>query len=136
MPRYILAGRELPKKKLKAPCIFCGDLIKHVNEGGDGWMLGAVVDGKTKYFLYCNEHCQARRVAENDNEIIWRCGCESDYIESVGELCQGCRRKRDDALPWNDDELSEEDYAWAVTNQPIGPIRQREAKKNKKKVVG
>jgi hypothetical protein len=104
MPKYILAGRNIPDVKTKAqgvpdaPCIFCGTSLKHFNDGGVGWLLGAVVDGKRQFFLYCDQPpCSAVDYSE-----IWRCGCESDYVENVGERCHMCFHRREARLLYDD----------------------------------
>ncbi len=55
---YTLAGREIPglaacdqSELPPAPCIFCARLIQHVNDGGSGWLLGAVVNGESRAYL-------------------------------------------------------------------------------------
>ena len=85
--------RELPK----APCIFCGETISHFNDGGVGWCLGAIVDGQSRSYLYCDQPPCVK--AQEFCWEIWRCGCIPDYVESVGEFCNSCRRPRRDALP-------------------------------------
>lgn len=100
---YILKGRELPKgtgDDAIAPCIFCGTSIRHVNGGGTGCYLSAVVDGKAQYFVYCNDPpCPQIQADYKHEKSIWRCGCETDYVENVGETCAACGRARRDAVP-------------------------------------
>lgn len=111
---YTLLGRDIQaaterlsqeERRTRAipsvPCIFCGEIISHLNDGGVGWCLGAMVDGKELSYLYCNQPpCEA---AEKFEHLIWRCGCECDYVEMVGEFCTSCHRPRRDALPWEFD---------------------------------
>lgn len=94
---YALAGREIPDGPAPddlevhpAPCIFCGRLLRHVNDGGDGWILNAVSEGVARRYMYCNEG----PCSEASAPWIWRCGCVRDYIENVGDQCGGCRRHR------------------------------------------
>lgn len=96
---YVLEGREVPETPPdrcvgQAPCIFCDKLIGHLNDdGGTGWLLGALVGGEPKWYLYCN----ALPCADSDD--IWRCGCEPDFVENVGERCHCCLCHREDAVP-------------------------------------
>ena len=98
---YTLEGREMgdasPDDVSRAPCIFCGEVIWHFNEGGVGWILGAVIDGVSKFFLYCDQPMCAE--GQKNKGEIWRCYCYDGlaYVESVGETCQCCRRTRDNA---------------------------------------
>jgi hypothetical protein len=62
-----LTGRETPTlaagdehEVQPAPCIFCGETIAHVNDSGKGWMLGAIVDGEARTYLYCTSGPCAR----------------------------------------------------------------------------
>jgi hypothetical protein len=98
---YTLAGRAIPeqasegKEVAAAPCIFCGKLIEHVNDGGPGWILSAVVDGQARRYLYCDvPPCDKVHYDE-----IWRCGCVADYVENIGDQCGACWRRRADAVP-------------------------------------
>lgn len=48
---YTLKGRALPDHvddTTSTPCIFCGTSIRHVNEGGTGCYLSAVVEGQAR----------------------------------------------------------------------------------------
>jgi hypothetical protein len=101
---YTLAGREIPDRatcnsaeRPPAPCLYCGRTIQHVNDGGIGWLLGAVVDGESRNYLYCNQGPCARASAP----WIWRCGCSGHYVENVGDRCHHCRRPRHDAEPYD-----------------------------------
>ena len=101
---YTLAGREIPglaacdqSELPPAPCIFCARLIQHVNDGGSGWLLGAVVDGESRAYLRCNEGPCSRVSAP----WIWRCGCVANYVENVGDRCHQCRRLRSEAEPYD-----------------------------------
>ena len=89
-------GQDLPA----APCIFCGETITHFNDGGRGWLLGAVVRGKKKLFLYCDQPiCAAGKKDVKAGNSIWRCGCVADYVENVGPRCHMCQRLRRDRRP-------------------------------------
>jgi len=92
------------------PCIFCGTPLVHVNDGGDGWILGAVTAaGTVDYFFYCNSYCAPLAGADAElhiqidtpekDRILFRCGCSPDYVESVGSCCHECRASRDDLVP-------------------------------------
>jgi hypothetical protein len=101
---YVLAGRQIPDRPVPdslavhpAPCIFCGKPIEHVNDGGIGWLLGALVDGESRTYLYCNTGPCARASAP----WIWRCGCIPDYVENLGGHCHACRRPRHEAVPYD-----------------------------------
>lgn len=99
---YTLEGREIPDAAPgddvgRAPCIFCGRVIGHWNDGSVGWILGAIVDGKPKNFLYCDQPPCPKALEEGDKDI-WRCGCEYDYVENVGDECHMCRRSCADAV--------------------------------------
>jgi hypothetical protein len=94
---YVLAGREILDRPAPdglevhpASCIFCGRVVRHVNDGGNGWILNAVTDGVARRYMYCMEG----PCAEASAPWIWKCGCESDYIENVGDRCGGCGRHR------------------------------------------
>ena len=57
-PPYTLAGRSITGRVTAAgdevpaaPCLFCGTTIRHVNDGGVGWLLGAVIAGRAEQFL-------------------------------------------------------------------------------------
>lgn len=95
---YILKGRALPDHvddTTSTPCIFCGTSIRHVNEGGTGCYLSAVVDGQARLFAYCNEPpCPQREADEKYERSVWRCACVADYVENVGETCGNCGRAR------------------------------------------
>jgi hypothetical protein len=100
---YVLAGREIPDDQSPdgmevraAPCIFCGRVLHHVNDGGDGLILNAVADGVARRYLHCSEG----PCSEASAPWIWRCGCASHYIENVGDHCGGCRRHRRWAWPY------------------------------------
>ena len=101
---YTLAGREIPELPIcgnseahPALCVFCGAMIEHDNDGGMGWLLGALVDGETRTYLRCNEGSCAAASAP----WIWRCGCIPDYVENVGDHCHACRRPRHEAQPYD-----------------------------------
>ena len=72
-------GREIPMSRphdqsgnsRRPPCVFCGRPIRHVNDGGTGWLLGAVVAGESRTYLYCHDGPCSRSSAT----WIWRCGC-------------------------------------------------------------
>lgn len=84
---YTLRGRALPDDPsiLEAPCIFCGELTKHINDGGNAWAVAGRLDGKRRMFLYHNRDCTLSR-----GHSIWRCRCEDDYVENVGLYCLYC----------------------------------------------
>jgi hypothetical protein len=55
---YVLAGREIPEgpapdglKVYPAPCIFCGTPLHHVDDGGNGSTVEAVVDGLSHRYM-------------------------------------------------------------------------------------
>jgi hypothetical protein len=103
---YTLAGRSISGRVPEAgdevpaaPCLFCGATVKHVNDGGVGWLLGAVVDGRSEQFLYCDQPpCAARQAAGPD--VIWRCCCTggASYVENVSAVCHACGRRRRGAV--------------------------------------
>jgi hypothetical protein len=101
---YVLAGRRIPdgpdapeREVPPAPCLFCGTVIEQVNDGGIGRVLGAVVDGESRTYLYRN----AGPCATTSAPWIWRCGCVPDYAENVGGHCHACRRPRHKAEPYD-----------------------------------
>ena len=104
---YVLDGREVPERCEgrnvgEAPCIFCGRTIGHYNDEMDncvGWLLGAVVNGESKEFLYCDQPPCVEVKVHGYGKAIWRCGCVSDYVENVGDICHACRRPRAEAIP-------------------------------------
>lgn len=111
---YTLEGREVPDARPgdevgRAPCIFCGRVIGHWNDVNKdepaeaatnvGWLLGAVVDGMSKEYLYCDQPPCEEVKAHGYGKEIWRCGCVPDYVENVGDLCHACRRPRAEAVP-------------------------------------
>jgi hypothetical protein len=94
---YVLAGRAIPDGPAPdglevhpARCIFCGTLLRHVNDGGDGSIVNAVIGGIARRYMRCNE----RPCSLTSEPWIWRCGCTSHYIENVGDHCGGCERHR------------------------------------------
>ena len=100
---YVLAAREIPAgqppdgmEAHPARCIFCSRVLHHVNDGGDGMIVNAVVDGVARQYLHCNEG----PCSEASASWIWRCGCATDYIENVGDYCGACRRHRRLARPF------------------------------------
>jgi hypothetical protein len=99
-----LASREIPglaahdqSEVPPLPCIFCGEMIRHANDGGTGWLLGAVVDGEPRNYMYCNDGPCGRASAP----WIWRCGCAGDYVENVDDRCHCGRRPRSEAEPYD-----------------------------------
>jgi len=91
---YVLEGRDVIEREdeVSGPCIFCGKALAHFNDGGDGWLLGAIVDGKVRYFLYCRFFdCTPGMEHE-----IWRCAA-GDYVENVGSHCHDCGCPRSEA---------------------------------------
>ncbi len=94
---YVLIARDIPPgqppKGMEvhpARCIFCARVLRHVNDGGAGLIANGVVDGVARQYLYCNEGpCSVTSAP-----WIWRCGCDGDYVENVGDHCGGCRRHR------------------------------------------
>jgi hypothetical protein len=89
-------GCDLPA----SPCIFCGTIIKHFNDGSPGWSVSAVVDDKPQRYLYCDQPpCAAAKNIAPEDWPIWRCGCVPDYVENVGDRCASCGRSRRDRLP-------------------------------------
>lgn len=114
---YILEGREIPNVEddardvPPAPCIFCGATLEHVNDGGRGWIIGAVkADGSTGMYMHCNEGtcyleswnamAQVKEDTPEKDRIVFRCGCTPDYVESVGERCHECKADRANLVPW------------------------------------
>ncbi len=99
---YILAGRELPAASgdraaiPTAPCVFCGRSIRHFDEGGTGWLLGAVAAGRPAVYLRCLEGPCARA----SDRWIWRCGCSGHHVENLGDRCHACLRPRHEAEPY------------------------------------
>jgi hypothetical protein len=94
---YVLTGREIPHEQAPdglevhpAPCIFCGTLLRHLKDGGDGSIVRAVVDGVAHRYMRCNE----RPCSSASAPWIWRCGCMSQPVENVGEYCGVCGRHR------------------------------------------
>ena len=106
---YTLEGREIKERsEYGAPCIFCGKHIYPVNDGGIGWILGAVgPDANPHWYLYCDVQCdELNRALELEtpntpekDRVIFRCGCESDYVESVGHVCHECEMDREHLTP-------------------------------------
>jgi hypothetical protein len=101
---YTLAGREIPDLAAgdhpevpPAPCAFCGRVIRLLDDGGVGRLLGAVVDGRPRAYLRCGEGPCSRASAP----WIWRCGCVAHYIENVGDHCHHCLRPRHEAEPYD-----------------------------------
>lgn len=75
------------------PCVFCGQPIEHVNEGGVGCVAGAIVGGEKRYYAYCNQPvCDERRRLQDAGAGITTCSCEGpgayDVIE--GYDCPAC----------------------------------------------
>lgn len=104
MALYTVEGRVWAGDGTTAPCIFCGERLQHINDGGKGLCVSAIVDEETKAFLYCHEGwCEARSAAtkaEPPYGPLWRCGCVADFTENVGEFCGGCHRPRPVPVPY------------------------------------
>lgn len=100
---YILAGRELPAASgdraviPTAPCVFCGRPIRHFNDGGTGWLLGAVAVGQPAVYLRCLEGPCVRA----SDRWIWRCGCSGHHVENLGGHCHACLRPRHQSVPYD-----------------------------------
>jgi len=131
---YTLEGRENVGEAEKgyglpaSPCIFCGEVIRHFNDGGVGWCLSALKpDGTQGRYLYCDQpSCAALTQARKDNQpvtvdindvsekdqVVFRCGCVPDYTESVGERCSECRADRDHLVPWDDVPVAMLPISW------------------------
>lgn len=97
-PHYTLAGNQLALyakdayEVPPAPCIFCGKKVKHINDGGHGFLVHALLEGEAQQFLYhASPVCTA--VKQYGREL-WRCGCTPDYIECVGLHCPACDNPR------------------------------------------
>lgn len=43
------------------------------------------------------DHAAARH--DDTAAVARRCGCVSDYVENVGDMCHACRRPRTEAVP-------------------------------------
>jgi hypothetical protein len=93
----MLAGREIPDRPgpedlevHPAPCIFCGRKLRHISDGGDGSIVNAIVDGVARRYFCCSDGPCLLEAAP----WIWRCGCDEDYIENIGDHCGCCRRHR------------------------------------------
>ncbi len=102
-----VTGRPVPDKQdvAAAPCIFCGRVIKHMNDGGKGWLCGSTEEGEPREYLYCDQpQCKSVKVAEKGRIVIWRCGCVADYVENVGDNCHACGCPREKAVPYDTDE--------------------------------
>ncbi|MHB1558032.1 MAG: hypothetical protein ACYC61_11260 [Isosphaeraceae bacterium] len=52
--------------------------------------MNAVVDRTARQYMRCNEG----PCSSVSSPWIWRCGCDSHYIENVGDHCGGCGRHR------------------------------------------
>ena len=109
---YTLEGRSVTGRPVPAgqdvaaaPCIFCGRVIKHMNDGGKGWLCGSVEEGEVREYLYCDQPaCKPVKAAEKNGIVIWRCGCVADYVENVGTHCHACNCPREKAVPYDTDE--------------------------------
>ncbi len=93
-------GDEVPA----APCIFCGVTCKHINDGGTGWIVGAMMARGPEHFLYhgspnCGGYAEDVR-ANPPHGSLWRCGCEADYVENVGAHCHACGKTRHDCAEY------------------------------------
>jgi|6_EtaG_2_1085325.scaffolds.fasta_scaffold35959_3 hypothetical protein len=87
---------------LEMPCYFCGTQLTHVDEGGDGWIaLDSSRESGGQDVLYCNGGCPVDGgvgPGPSDKQVgqvrlpprVWRCTCESDFIENVGPECALC----------------------------------------------
>lgn len=110
---FTLEGRAVPDEEpengdsvARAPCVFCGRVIGHVNDFRDwrrdeyiGCVAGSLVGGEVQHFLYCNEPpCPEREAAEDAGQGVWDCSCE-DYraFDVIGERCHVCGRTRAEA---------------------------------------
>jgi len=93
---YLLHGRAVRNDRPKAPCIFCGRWLKHLNDGGTGQFLNGIYRGKKRTYVYCCDNaCPQRRADDKFDGSIWRCGCVSHYVENVGEMCGACEAPRE-----------------------------------------
>lgn len=75
-------------------CIYCGETVRHVNDGGHGWIGGTLLaNGEPLYFMYHGSPpCEAAtRASERDR--IWHCLCgdpEGGTYDNVGSRCHNC----------------------------------------------
>ena len=103
---YTLQGRQLSRACKpgelvpEAPCIFCGEMARSVDDGGSAHVVGAMMERGPEWFLYHDyPPCEAYARATRENGlIVWCCGCETDYVENVGPFChnQECGARRED----------------------------------------
>ena len=87
---YTLRGRALPDDPsvLEAPCIFCGELTKHINDGGNAWAVAGRLDGKRRMFLYHNRDCTLSR-----GHSIWRCRCGGCALVVMSRRRRTCSQR-------------------------------------------
>lgn len=114
---YSLEGRELHGDSLTGVCIFCGQPSTHANEGGTGWIVGSLVNGEARAYLYCNTACPPLQIQDNYDDI-WRCGCVPDYVENVGNRCHVCKRLRECRLPVDGDDETARPYEKGGVHAP------------------
>ena len=104
-------------------CPFCGKTIRHVEDGGPGWLVGAMLpDGPGEprndagellpaIFLVCEDpKCAARDAAEQgetpttpeQDRAVFRCGCDvGGFYDSIGPVCYACGKGGVDLVRWD-----------------------------------
>jgi len=101
---YVLTGRALPPGidcDIDTPCIFCAQMIRHVNEGGTACYAGSIETGKVEHYAYCNDP-PCKEIIEDFNTVqsMWFCSCggteDDPYVDVIGEKCHECGRSRPD----------------------------------------
>lgn len=86
-------GRNEYEVMPPAPCVLCGRILTHVNDGGHGWLAAMVYEGRVIRRLYCHDY----GCVPDAERVIWRCPCEPDYCENIGPVCANCKRPRIEA---------------------------------------
>src|SRR5262249_28582690 len=117
---YVLTGREIPDgpapeglKVHPAPCIFCGTLLRQVEDGGDGSIVKAVVADVAHRYMRCNE----RPCSLASAPWICRCGCVSPRMENAGEYGGVCGRHRGLAKAYDCVECPNCEYDYEVDDR-------------------
>lgn len=99
---YKLEGRALCEDftdNTVGSCIFCGELISHINGDGDkaiGLIVNSCEEGEARSYLYCEgiargkHRCPQGKADDLYEHSMWFCGCQPDYIDVIGKKCPSC----------------------------------------------
>lgn len=114
-----------------SPCIYCGSVVRHENDGGHGWIGGTLLaDGDVLFFMYHHVPCDAAEKAP-PKDRVWSCRCGDgpggDTHDNVGARCHNCGRPREHknatdssyyAMVWLERDLGDDFKEGVVEPEP------------------